>query len=112
MGKITPTSDELARAILSGAITSSTQSGWFAVDALNAAGFFNFALWGTFSATVALEKSYDGGTTAIPVALDSAADAATYTAPGTVPIKECERGVLYRVNVTYSSGTVNYRFSY
>src|SRR5260221_240767 len=40
---------------------------------------FNAALWGTASATVQLERSFDGGTTWNAVSLDTAGDPAVYT---------------------------------
>lgn len=75
-------------------------------------GYYNFSLWGTFSATARLERSFDGGTTWIPVSLDALGDYVSYTQPVSVTGFECENGVLYRVNDTaYVSGTVNYRLS-
>ncbi|HEX9446804.1 MAG TPA: hypothetical protein VF920_02455 [Dongiaceae bacterium] len=73
---------------------------------------FNIALWGTFVGTVAVERSFDGGTTFLPVARDTSGTAATFTAPTSLSISEPERGVLYRLNCTaYTSGTINYRLS-
>lgn len=75
-------------------------------------GYFNFFLSGTFSATVRLEKSYDGGTTWIPVSLDTSGTAASYTAPTSIAGFECELGMLYAVNCTaYVSGAANVRLS-
>lgn len=75
-------------------------------------GYYNFSLWGTFVGTTEIDKSFDGGTTWIPVSLDALGDKASYTAPITVTGFECENGVLYRVNCTvYTSGTINYRLS-
>lgn len=70
---------------------------------------FNFSLWGTFTASIQLERSFDRGDTWLPV-----------TAFGTLvqfsgPVSESwedVEDVLYSLNCTsLSSGTVNYRFS-
>lgn len=71
---------------------------------------FTLSLWGTFSATVALQRSIDGGTTWITASRDSAGAAASYTAAGVIAVEEPEADALYRLNCTaYASGTVNYR---
>ena len=75
-------------------------------------GAFNVAIWGTFVATLQVEKSYDGGTTWIPLFNFFTGAAVAFTAPGSLQIGECERGVTYRMHCTqYVSGTANYRFS-
>lgn len=75
-------------------------------------GYFNFTLWGTFSATVQLERSFNAGTTWHAVSKDAAGLAASYTAPMSVVALEPEHGVVYRLNCTaWASGTVNYRLS-
>jgi hypothetical protein len=72
---------------------------------------FNITLWGTFSASVQLERSFDSGATwraltASGVTLYAWTGAASETA------EEAEYGVIYRLNCTaYTSGTVNYRIS-
>lgn len=67
------------------------------------AGGFNLSIWGTFAATVHLQRSFNGGATWL--------DVATYTAPvedvGNEPV-----GALYRAGVKtggFTSGTVNVR---
>lgn len=78
---------------------------------------FNISLWGTFVATVALEKSFDigvadGSSTWIPVAKDASGAAASWTAPTGLTIREPELGVKYRLNCTsFTSGVVNWRLS-
>jgi hypothetical protein len=64
---------------------------------------FNLSIWGTFSAIVTLQRSFDAGTTWL--------DVATYAGPiedrGVEP-----EGALYRVGVKtggHASGTVNVR---
>ena len=78
-------------------------------------GKVNMSLWGTFSATVQPERSFDSGTTWIPMSTDSIGTLASYTAPMSIVVEEVEgfpgtREVQYRWNCTaYTSGTVNYR---
>ena len=70
------------------------------------AGQFNLFIYGTFVATVTLQKSFDG-TTWIAMAT-------TYTAPGAFSFTELEKGVVYRVGVAtgdFTSGTANLRLS-
>ena len=66
-------------------------------------------------ATVAIERSFDDGTTWTAISRDSAGNPASY-ATGTLgfngTIEEPQPGVLYRLNCTaYTSGTVTYRIS-
>lgn len=73
-------------------------------------GEFNVSLWGTFVATVQLERSFDAGSTWLPVT--ALGTGITFTAPATEVFSEPEAGVRYRLNCTaYTSGTVNYRIS-
>ncbi|NUB07020.1 hypothetical protein FW320_12650 [Azospirillum sp. Vi22] len=74
-------------------------------------GKFNVSLWGTFVATVALERSFDGGTTWLNCTRpDGTANA--FTAPVSLVCDEPETGVLYRLNCSaFTSGTVNWRIS-
>jgi hypothetical protein len=74
-------------------------------------GGFNVSTWGTFVASVQLERSFDNGTTWLPL---TAAGNQLYawTAPASENGAEPEAGVLYRLNCTaYTSGTINYRIS-
>ena len=70
---------------------------------LGVSGNFNLSIWGTFVATVTLQRSFDSGTTWL--------DIATYTAP----IEDAGFGygpAIYRVGVKtgdYTSGTINVR---
>jgi hypothetical protein len=71
---------------------------------------FNMSLWGTFVATIALERSFDAGTTWLP--LTALGNAISFTGAATEVFDEPESGVIYRLNCTaYTSGTVNYRLS-
>lgn len=72
---------------------------------------FNLSLWGTFVASVQLERSFDAGATWLPLTQAGAA-AYRYTAPASETVTEPEAKTLYRLNCTaYTSGTVNYRLS-
>lgn len=72
---------------------------------------FNISLWGTFVATVQLERSFDNGVTWLPLTAGGTATL-KFTAPCSESAGETEAGVLYRLNCTaYTSGTVNYRLS-
>ena len=72
---------------------------------------FNISLWGTFVATVQLERSFDNGTTWLPLTANGS-QVYRFSAPCSEPCDETEAGVLYRLNCTsFTSGTVNYRIS-
>lgn len=78
----------------------------------NGSGYFNMSLWGTFTATVKLQRSFDAGVTWLTVSQDATGAEAAYTSELSVVCLEPETNVLYRLNCTaYSSGTVNYRLS-
>lgn len=97
-----------ARGVVSGTFTGTGNGASILVQ-----GRFNIAIWGTFSATVAVEKSYDAGATWIAVGRDAAGTAATYTAETSVLTEEPENGVLWRLRCSaYTSGTVNWRISH
>jgi hypothetical protein len=72
---------------------------------------FNISLWGTFVATVRLERSFDGGTTWLPITANGTG-LMNFTAACSEQWSDDEVGVQYRLNCTaYTSGTVNYRIS-
>lgn len=100
---------DAAPAIVQGSFVATGQS-----LALPASGPFNLSLWGTFVATVQLQRSFDGGLTWQQVQSDSVgATAVSFTAVASVKLDlGNEGGVLYRLNCSaYTSGTVNYRLS-
>lgn len=69
---------------------------------------------GAYSATVQLERSFDGGSTWLICGVGGGGQQAVYTAGTIVSIvaSEPERGMLYRLNCpAYTSGTINYRLS-
>lgn len=126
MGKQTTADKDLAVTIVAGTFTGTGQSGnatrglQSGLPTNNPTGtvppvfkdIFNVALWGTFVATIQLEKSFDGGATWSVVSRDSTGTAAAYTAPMTAGVYEPEHNVIYRWNCTaFTSGTVNYRIS-
>lgn len=72
---------------------------------------FNLSIWGTFVATITLQRSFDGGTTYIPVTYSDGTQI-NYSVPGSGSWQEAESGVLYALNCTaFTSGTVNWRLS-
>ena len=75
-------------------------------------GTFNLTVSGTFVATVAAERSFDGGTIWVPVWADGAGVPLTFTAPASHVMVEPEAGVLWRLRCSaYTSGTANARVS-
>jgi hypothetical protein len=101
-----PPSGDRATEFVAGSFTSSTTSPFWGFY-----GWFGLAVWGSFSATIALTKSYDGGTTFIPATYPQTNVLVSITAPIGVILFEPERGVLYQLSCTYVSGTVGYRMS-
>ena len=68
----------------------------------------------TFTATMQIERSFDGGSTWLPCNIGGGGSLADYSAgtPVSLTFGEPERGMLYRVNcLAYTSGTINYRLS-
>ncbi len=75
-------------------------------------GCFNVTLWGDFSGSVVLERSFDAGRTWHPLARDRAGTAACFAAPISLTFEECERGVLYRLHCpVLDAGRLHYRLS-
>lgn len=96
----------MAQPILSGSFGGTGQSA-----AVQIFGRFNLSLTGTFSGTVALERSDSKTGTFTPVARDTSGTQATFTtAFEGLSMEEDEQGMWYRLNCTaYTSGTINYR---
>jgi hypothetical protein len=106
MGKYTTTSQDSALSVREGTLTSAT-GGTSSVRQ----GIFNVSVWGTFVATVTIERSFDAGTTWLNCSKGDGT-ANSFTAGFTITCQEPEAGVHYRVRTTaYTSGTVNWRFS-
>ncbi len=87
---------------VTGSFTATGQSASFAPIAGRG---FNVSLWGTFTASVQLERSFDAGTTWLQAAT-------ARTAPDSFVCVEPEAGVQYRLDCTsFTSGAINYRVS-
>lgn len=112
MGKPTTSATDDVRSLVSGTFGATGQSSSFVVPASrDLDSKFNLSIWGTFSATVTLQRSFDGGTTWLDC-YDQGGNVASYTAAFSGVVSEPERGVIYRLSCgTYASGTVNYRLS-
>ena len=103
---------------VSGSFTGTGQSATFLptpgapFNYVRGSGYFNITLYGTFTATVVVQRSFDAGSTWHTVSQDATGADASYTAPMSLVALEPEHGTMYRLNCTaYSSGTVNYRLS-
>lgn len=108
MGQPAVGAADLAQQVVTGSIGALNAAG----NSAQLLGLFNCAVWGTFVGTVALQCSFDGGTTWIPAFNKQTGAAITFTGPAAMQKDECEPGVLYRVQMTaYTSGTANYRLS-
>lgn len=68
--------------------------------------------FGSGAGTVAIEKSFDGGTTWYTASKDATPTAAIYTQSINGVIDEREQGVFYRFNCTaFTSGSIPFRLS-
>lgn len=100
-----PPAGDQANVVLTGTLAATGTSPLFCFY-----GAFNVSLWGTWSATVVLNRSFDGGTTWLT--RTDALGSGSYTANTSFRIAEPEKGVLYQISCTaYTSGTINYRLS-
>ena len=107
MGALSGGGADLALQVASGTLTGLDDAG----SAIMLRGNFNISVWGTFVATVELERSFDGGTTWIRVTFSDGGILA-YTAPASAVWSEAEYGVLFRLRCTaYTSGSINWRLS-
>lgn len=105
MGKLNPTSADLAASVAEGTL-SAVGSG----DPARVITRTNLTLSGDFVGTVRLERSFDGGQTW--TAITAAGQVIEFTNPISEELDELEAGVLYRVRlVTLTSGTLTWRFS-
>ena len=108
----------MAQVVVSGTFEATGQSASFVpqppapLGHEKGSGYFNLSIWGTYSATVKLQRSFDDGTTWMTVSQDSLGTEAAYTAPISAVALEPEQGVIYRLSCTaFASGVVNYRLS-
>lgn len=105
----------MAFKVVSGSFTATGQSPAFEIPggrgpATNEI-LFNVTIYGTFSATVVIERSFDNSTWH-QLSKDADGNAASYTAPVSLKIGECETPVYYQLNCTaYTSGEAFYRIS-
>ena len=107
MGQYASGAVDQAAQILIGSFSATGQS-----SAIALYGAFSVALWGTFSATLQLQKSFDGGNTWIPYGQDQTGSIPSLTAAVAFRALESELGVNYRLACTaFTSGTINYRLS-
>lgn len=80
-------------------------------SSFSAQGTFNLSLWGTFSATMVLERTFDGVTWLPYTYVDGTP--LVFRLPVSTTIDEPEEGIRYRLRCTsYTSGTVNWRMSH
>src|SRR5579864_8683881 len=94
--------------VVTGNFTATGQSAAF-VPAVGRG--FNLSLWGTFSATVQLQRSFDNGITLLPLTANGAT-VESFTAPCSEQWQDDEVGVQYFLVCTaFTSGTINYRIS-
>ncbi len=98
-------------ATVEGSFTATGASESFAPATALRRGRFNVSVSGVFVATVQVERSFDAGTTWIPVGdIDMAPT--TITEPISLACEETEASVVWRLNcLGYTSGTVVYRMS-
>lgn len=74
-------------------------------------GRFALSIWGTFVASLIIERSVDNGTTWVPY-LTPAGAVVSLTSPGVFVIEDPDIQARYRINVmSYTSGTVTFGFS-
>lgn len=100
-----------SRPISAAVLASGTFTGTGAGAAVQIAGAFNISVWGNFVGAVRLERSFDGGTTFIPVAFPSGT-LLSFTTPTSGSWGETELGVSYRMYCTaLSSGLAQWRIS-
>ncbi len=101
-----PPAGDQANFVVTGTFTATGVSPYFVVY-----GPFNISVWGTFSGTVLVQRSFDGGTTWL-TRTDTPSGSGSFTASTSFALSEPERGVLYQLDCSaYVSGTVNYRMS-
>jgi hypothetical protein len=108
MGLTSPGGLEQGRRAASGQFTQITAapSGGVPVS-----GDFNVSVWGAFTGTIALTRSFDGGTTWLPLTFSNGA-AIAWSAPFSTIMSEPETGVLVQLACTaLSAGTPNWRIS-
>ena len=72
---------------------------------------FNVSTWGTFVGSVVVERSFDAGTTWLPLTA-AGVNVSTFSGPVSEVLEEPEYGTQYRLRcVSFGSGTINFRIS-
>lgn len=96
----------MVKARLVGTFTAAGQSG----PALNLRGKANMTLWGSFTGTVELQRSFDGG--AVWHSCTRLGATVNFTAPCTETFEEPEEDVVYRLNcLDLTTGSITWRIS-
>lgn len=97
--------------VVSGTFTEEESSDSFTPASQYRRGRFNVSIWGTFAATVVLERSFDDGVTWLVCSKPDLTDA-EFSSTVTFAVEEPEADIYYRLTcTTFSNGTVNYRMS-
>ena len=92
-----------------GSFAATGQSANFIPNPLPQGVGFNVSIYGTFVASIQLERSFDNGANWLQTTAGGAAFN-VWTAPCSESVQETSANVLYRLNCTaYTSGTANYR---
>lgn len=105
---VPPVGDQ-ANAVISGAFAGTGTS-----DAFVFYGSFNVVIYGTWAATVQLERSFDGGVTWVVCGVGGSGAQAVWSTGADISISlaEFEKGVAYRLHCSaYTSGAPTYRMS-
>lgn len=106
MAKPTPTAQDTANKISAAELTAAGQ----ATPWVPLSGRFNLHLAGEFVATAVIERSMDGGATAV-ICTDKGLPV-TFGGPATEPLEAPENDVLYRVRcIAFTSGAILARLS-
>lgn len=75
-------------------------------------GWFSLNIYGSFNATIQVERSPDNGTTFLPVAIDPTGTYAIYTVPVSLNGFSPDTGIQFRLNCTaFTTGPVNFRLT-
>jgi len=107
MARTSPGASEDAVQSGGGTLAAATAGPWVALD-----GAFNIALWGAgWTGPVALECSFDGGTTVIACQYSDQSPIVFNTNGQVVAPAAVERSVVYRLNRGAGTGTLNWRLS-
>ena len=95
-------------ALISGTFSATGNSAVFSPRSDFMNNNYTLSIWGTFSASVQLEREFDNSGVWQPITIGGA-QAFTYTAPASEDLVMAERGVLFRLSCTWGSGAVSYR---